>query len=408
MKSIAPILSLLAIPGLLSAEVVDGNKGELVLKHAADKEGDAPLPQEVNPVFTSSLYQQLRRTEGNVFFSPHSITEAMAMVHAGSGGNTATQIAKALNFRDKAPQVAHKLSRQREFFALTLNHGDNALNIANALCVTGNPPEQAYQDLIRKEYDGELFAGGLDKINAWVSKKTEGNIDKILEQLSPHSACVLLNAVYFKGKWQTPFKSRHTHKAPFHVADDQEVRVDMMMREGSYRVLREQGFIAVELPYQTSVSMILILPDKADGMEKLDWNYGNGKLTNLHNDLADAPMERAKLYLPKFKIATEYDLVQPMKDLGIKDAFSFEKSDFKIMYGQSQVRIAQIKHKATLEVDEAGSVAAAATAVELKEKSAMRPKPTPEIRMDRPFLVVISERRSGNSLFMGRISDPTK
>ena len=422
MKTIPSILTLAAIPGLLSAEVVDGNKGELVEPRVrpmtvADIEGRKgrtvsrsiiAVPQDINPGFAPGLYAQLSQEEGNVFFSPYSITEAMAMVHSGAGGNTATEIANALSIDGDQKTLAQRLLNQRRFLMAQANKDDNKLNIANALCVTGMAPEQAYQDLVRKQFQGELFAGGLDKINGWVKEKTEGKIEKILEELSPDSVCVLLNAVYFKGKWQTPFKSRMTHKAPFFKADGKEVKVDMMTREGGFRVLRDNGLTAVDLPYQTSSSMVLIQPDKAGGMEALEKRLNEGLLTDLGHRLSQSRMERAKLYLPKFKIATEYDLIPAMKELGVKDAFGFAKSDFKAMYAKSSIKIAQIKHKATLEVDEAGSVAAAATAVEMVRKSAAIRPPAAQIRFDRPFLVLIREKTTGTNLFVGRINDPTK
>ena len=362
--------------------------------------------EDINPDFTPNLYAQLRESEGNVFFSPYSITEAMAMVHAGAGGNTATEIAKALSIGGGQKTVSQRLQELRKHLMAVANQDDNKLNIANALCVTGKTPEQAYQGIVRQQFGGEIFSGGLGKINGWVKEKTEGNIEKILDQLSPNSACVLLNAVYFKGNWQDSFEARRTHKAPFHLADGKKVDVDMMKRKGRIKVLRDKGFVAVELPYQTRASMVLILPENADGMAALETNFCGAKLQDLGKRLASSGEEKIELYLPKFKIETEYDLVKPMQNLGIVDAFSFKKSDFKVMYGDSEVCIGQIKHKATLEVDEKGSVAAAATAVEIRGKSL--PPPTPKIRFDRPFLLMIRDRDSGTNLFMGRINNPNQ
>ena len=164
--------------------------------------------------------------------------------------------------------------------------------------------------------------------------------------------------------------------------------------------------LALELPYQTSASMVLIQPDKADGMAALEKSFQEGQLLDLGQRLSTAPMERAKLYLPKFKIATSYDLIPAMQNMGVKDAFGFEKSDFKTMYAKSEIMIAQIKHKATLEVDEMGSVASAATAVEMVRKSASIRPSVAQIRFDRPFLVLIRERTTGANLFAGRINNP--
>ena len=165
-----------------------------------------------------------------------------------------------------------------------------------------------------------------------------------------------------------------------------------------------KGFIAVELPYQTRASMVLILPEKADGMAALKKNFSEATLQNLGKRLASSGEEEIELYLPQFKIETEDDLVKPMRNLGTVDAVNFDRVDFKAMFSDRKVRIGLIKHKATLEVDEKGSVATAATAVEIIGRSC--PRPTPQIRFDRPFLVMIRDRDSGTNLFMGRINDP--
>ena len=363
--------------------------------------------EDINPTFTANLYAQLRQAEGNVFFSPYSITEAMAMVYAGAGGNTADEIAKGLSFEGDPQTVVKRLQSQRKHLMAVANLKDNKLNIANALCVTGMTPAMAYQNIVRQQFGGEIFSGGLDKINGWVKNKTEGKIEKILDHLDPNSACVLLNAVYFKGNWQDSFQTRNTHKAPFFLTGGKKVEVDMMMREGRIKVLRDSGFVAVELPYQTRASMVLILPKEAKGMATLEKDFSEAKLQDLGKRLASSREEKIELYLPKFKIKTKYDLVKPMQNLGIADAFSFERAKFKLMYGDKKVCISQIKHKATLEVDEKGSVATAATAIEVYGDSAVF-NFTPVIRFDRPFLVMLRDRDSGTNLFMGRINDPTQ
>ncbi len=363
-------------------------------------------PPDINPAFSAHLYQQLHSGDGNVFFSPYSISEAMGMVYAGSGGNTATEIAKALSFGQDTKALGPQMQEFRRQLMAQVNQKDNKLNIANALCVTGKSPLQGYQDTVRQQYDGEIFSGGLDPINEWVKKKTEGHIEKILEELSQDSACVLLNAVYFKGNWKTSFNVDATHKADFHLPSGKTAEVDMMTREDSFKVLRDKGMIAVELPYQTSASMVLIMPDKAEGMKELENSFNEVMIQNLCKNLQGRKVESAKLFMPKFKLATSYDLIEPLKQLGMVDAFD-GKADFKAMYGEIKVKISQIKHKATLEVDEKGSVASAVTAAEITRERASISPPTPQICFDRPFLVLIRENTTGTNLFMGRINNPT-
>ncbi|MFZ9938027.1 MAG: serpin family protein [Luteolibacter sp.] len=374
----------------------------LGLAHA---ETATPAARELNPDFTPALYQQLKTGEGNVFFSPYSITEAMAMVHAGAGGNTATEIAKALAFGEgRAEDIAKRSEALRAQLA-KLNQGENKLRVANALCVTGVPPQESFQKLVRTRYEGEVFSGDLDKINGWVKKKTEGKIEKILDKLSEDSACVILNAVYFKGNWMTPFDAGNTRKAAFHRKAEDPVEVDMMSREDSYPVLQDKGVIAVELLYANGASMVLVMPGKADGMAALEEQLSAPFVAGLCADLRKTQPKEINLSVPKFKVATKYGLIPAMKELGMVDAFAEERADFKAMYDKTPVSIAQIVHKATLEVDEKGSVAAAATAVEIQANSIT--EGPPEIRFDRPFLVLIRDQATGTTLFMGRINDPT-
>jgi serpin B len=369
---------------------------------AAQAETATPEARELNPDFTPALFRQLKAGEGNVFFSPYSITEAMAMVHAGAGGNTADEIVKAMALGEgSAEDIAQRSGALRAQLA-KLNQGENKLRVANALCVTGATPLESYQNLLRSRYDGELFSGGLDAINGWVNKKTEGKIEKILEKLSPDSACVILNAVYFKADWVTSFDAGATVKAKFQRPGADPVEVDMMRSESSYRTLWDKGLIAVELPYKNGASMVLVMPDKADGMAALEDRLGARFLQETCDKLRKRNAHQAVVQVPKFKVATQYDLIPTMKQLGMSDAFEMARADFKAMYGKTPVQISQIVHKATLEVDEKGSVATAATAVEMQKESGPA-----RIRFDRPFLVLIRDQATGTTLFMGRINDPS-
>jgi len=360
---------------------------------------------ELNPAFTTDLYQQLRGTEGNVFFSPCSITQAMGMAYMGAKGDTAAEFAKAMSLSGSQKNLPGQMEHWRNTLQGSANVNNDKLRIANALCVTGEVPLQSYQDLVRQKFGGELFAGGLEEINGWVNKKTEGNIEKILESLDPNSACVILNAVYFKGSWKTPFSPSDTRERDFHVTADKSVKVPMMSREGHCAVVRNERYIAVELPYKTSCSMVLMMPTKAEDFGKLEAGLNEELVRKICVDLKGAAQE-IDLAMPRFKIATEYNLVPAMNQLGLAKAFDMDQADFSAMYERDDIAIGQIVHKATLEVDEQGSVATAATAIEMAANSISMP--TPSIHFDRPFIVLIRENNTNTTLFMGRISDPTK
>ena len=367
----------------------------------------AKPPVELNPAFAPLLYDQLRSREGNVWFSPYSITEAMAMVHEGAKGNTVTEIASAMQFPKGSSEMGSHLHTQREYLMKHLNEGDNSFAIANGLCITGSPPLKSYQEVLRKQYDAEIFPGDLDKINGWVKEKTQGEIDTILDSLENDTACVILNAVYFKGVWREEFNTSLTHKADFHVSAEKSVKVDMMKREGSIQTHQNADLIAVSLPYQNGSCMVLIQPTKRGELSELEEKLNADGMEQIFQEL-NPTKGRAKpvdLYLPKFKLSSKYSLIKPLSAMGIRDAFVLDKADFSARHSKP-VYISDIIHKATLEVDEAGSVAAAATAVVMKTKSAAV-EMTPKIRFDQPFLVMIRDQATNSTLFMGRVSDPT-
>lgn len=198
---------------------------------------------------------------------------------------------------------------------------------------------------------------------------------------------VARQSVYFKGTWKQGFNPRTT-------------------REGEYAVVRDDAWVAVELPYQTSASMVLVMPMEAGGFGALEKQFGEDETHRiLFKELEKArnhPRE-IDLMVPKFKIETECDLVPAMRALGMQKAFLGNQADFGAMYDRNDISIARIKHKATLEVDEAGTVATAVTAliVELGEASMVD-----RIHFNRPFLVFIRENQTQTTLFMGRISNP--
>jgi len=376
---------------------------------AADAPSGSPIQTLVkgNNAFAVSLYRTLGTSGGNLFFSPYSVSTALAMTYAGACGTTASQMQKALELRlaqDRVPLAFKKLGQALEESARDSGH---KLTIANGLCLTGGDVSQKFKALLQSHYDAELFGGGLDEINGWVKKKTEGKIETILEQLDPNSVCVLLNAIYFKGVWQNRFDKDRTHEAPFRLSATEQVTTALMHRKGNYRLLAKQGFQALALPYKAeAMSMIVLLPQDVGGLPELEKQLTDN-LSQWLAELDKTPEQQIEVFLPKLTLETGYDLVQPCKDLGIKDAFSMGKdADFCGMgWKKGDLWISQIKHKAVVEVNEEGTEAAAATAVEMATKSIQRPT---VFRADHPFVLLIQDRQTGSILFMGRVANPAK
>jgi len=359
-----------------------------------------------NSAFAVKLYQQLGKAGGNLFFSPFSVSSALGMTFAGARENTAAEMKAALSFALDQEQLHDSFRQLNEKLASVANNDGQKLNIANGLCLTGGDVSEEFKALLQKNYGAELFAGDLEKINGWVKTKTESKIEKILEMLDPDSVCVLLNAIYFKGIWESQFDEKQTKEAPFRLSETENVNVPFMYQKASFRLIEKDDFQAIAMPYKgKSLSMIAVLPQKVDGLAGLEKDLSPEKIEAWLAELDSASEETVKLYLPKFKFETGYDLVSAFTALGMKDAFdTVGAADFSGMgWPKGKLWISQIKHKAFVEVNEEGTEAAAATAVEMATKSISM---DPVFKADRPFIFMIRDNSIGSILFMGRVANP--
>ncbi|MRR06520.1 MAG: serpin family protein [Deltaproteobacteria bacterium] len=358
-----------------------------------------------NSAFAVKLYRELGASDGNLFFSPYSISSALGMTYAGARGVTAKEMKSTLDFsldQDALPPAFKLLNRE---LAATASKTGQKLNIANALVLTGGDVSGEFKATLKNYFDAKIFGGGLDSINGWVKQKTEGKIEKILDKLDPNSVCVLLNAIYFKGTWASQFKKSSTHDAPFNLSADKQVTVPMMYQKNDFKLLEGKDFQAVSLPYQgKSLSMVVFLPRTVNGLAALERQFTDQSLTDWLAKLDEQPVQKVELFLPRFKLETKYDLVSPFTMMGMKEAFELSKADFRGMgWPKGRLFISQIKHKAFVEVNEEGTEAAAATAVEMATKSIRQ---NPVFRADHPFFCLIRDNESGSILFMGRIVNP--
>jgi serpin B len=438
------VSSLMVVTALLGAPFTTASAQEKTLAEAYNASGQA-------------LFHSFARKSGNIVFSPYSIGTAMAMALSGARGATEAEMAKvlrqtlprsameeangkliaALNAYDKSavpaecpkglsaegaeckgPREADKGCPFPARFDGTQCIGpaklppSAKLAIADALMLTraGNVIAPEYVALLKDKYGAEVFRNAqLADINAWVNRKTEGKIDKIIERLDEKAPAVLLNAVYFKASWLSVFDKRDTRDEAFHLTPSHKVKVPMMHKTASYAVLSQPGFRAISMPYAVrQLSMVVVVPDKIDGVHEVSAQLDAGKLSQLITAVHTAPFKRVELALPRFKAAYGADLVPPFQAAGMKLAFS-DHADFSGMTGQpvekGSLKIGQIAHRAVIEVEEEGTEAAAATAIVMVPTAAMPQTPEP-FRVDRPFLFYIVDQPSGAVLFQGRINDP--
>ena len=356
--------------------------------------------------FGWDLYARLRGSEKgkNVFVSPYSIATAMAMCQDGAKGNTEKELAQALHL-DLAKEQLHPAFQKLAHDLQTTS--DVKIRIANALAITGGGVRDEFKSLLHLSYDAELFsAADVGPINAWVKRKTEGKIPMILDALDPNSVAVILNAIYFKGNWLVQFDPNLTQEQPFELGAGKEVNAPLMYRKGRVKLMETPGFQAVELSYRgDAFSMVVLLPIKIDGLPGLERSLNAENFKSWIARLDKSRKQEVELYLPKFKVATEYNLTPTFQRLGVKDAFQEGKADFSGIAGTpGSVSIGKIVHKAFVEVNEEGTEAAAATAVEGHVRLAGHR--SPEFRADHPFLFLIRHKPTGAVLFVGRLLNP--
>jgi serpin B len=369
-----------------------------------------------NTAFALELYRRIGAAPGNLFCSPYSVSSALAMTYAGARGETAEQMARALRFT--LPQA--RLHPAFNALGLALaRRGEGAegrdgkgfrLHMANAIWgQVGSAFVPSFLDVLAESYGAGLhvvdFVQAPDEargiINGWVAERTEDRIKDILPEgaLGSSTRLVLTNAIYFNAAWQFPFEEEETTPGSFTLADGSAVSVPMMTNHAQVRYGEGDGYEALELPYDGGeLSMVLVLPSELGGFEAgLDPERLDGVLASLGS-------RSVTMALPRFKIASTLDLAPPLEDLGMPAAFS-DHADFSGMSVQGGLFITDVLHEAFVSVNEAGTEAAAATAVVIGETSAPEPA---AIRFDRPFLFVIRDRATGAILFVGRVADPSR
>jgi|WetSurMetagenome_2_1015567.scaffolds.fasta_scaffold175863_1 serpin B len=371
-----------------------------------------------NNTFALNLYRALQNNEGNLFFSPSSISEALAMAYAGARGQTETDMSKALQFnllQNELHPAFNLLSRDLAMRGQGAKGKDGEgfrLHIVNATWGQKNYTFlSSYLDTLAINYDAGLrlvdFSGNPEQsrntINDWISQQTENKIKDLIPSgaIDALTRLVLTNAIYFNAAWAKPFDTALTVPQPFYLISGNPVTVSMINQNTSFKYAESDLYQAVELPYDgQELSMLIILP--ATG--KLSDFESSFKESVLANIISDLKPNEVQLALPKFEFESSLGLKQSLESLGMGDAFS-DKADFSGINGAHDLYIQDVLHKAYVSVDEAGTEAAAASAVIIGLSS--MPSKTYEMTVNRPFLFLIRDNATGSIIFLGRVLDPT-
>jgi serpin B len=404
------LAAVLAISGCSRAQAP--GPGPVVTKPTEAK----PVTPEIvkgNTVFALDLYAKLREGEGNLFLSPMSISTALGMTYAGARGKTAEEMSAVLHLpadQEKAHEALGSLTGELN----TLAEAEGVrVSIANALWgQKGYAFRDEFLATVKKHYGGGL--GEVDfarpeaaraTINAWVEKYTQDKIKDLIPEgvLDAMTRLVLTNAIYFKGDWESPFEKHATHDAPFHLSADKQVQAPLMFQEERFPYAKAEGLQVLEMPYKGGrMSMVIVLPDKVDGLSAVEKEFTPA---NLEKWLGALKPTELYVYVPKFETTAQFELNKTLAGMGMSLAFDVEKADLSGMTTTEKLFISNVIHKAWVRVDEKGTEAAAATAVVAKGTAGPL-EPPPTFRADHPFFFLIRDTKTGSILFMGRVVNP--
>ena len=372
---------------------------------------------DTNTVFALDVYRQLRNQSGNVFFSPYSISTALAMVYAGARGRTETEMADAMHLSLPADEMHKAFQAIGEHLDDVQSRGRVTLLTANsAWCEKNYSVNQSFLDLTRTYYGAEIrkvdfhsdVSGACRQISDWAESKTKGKIPGAVQpsQISHNTKLVLCNAIYFKGQWKTQFKSKDTLPKPFFVTKDHTVSVPMMHLKTPVKTveLDDAPVSLLELPYiGDNISMIVILPNKFDGLADIEQQFTFDHLHEWLDALDRTSTTRISIEFPRFRMEDEADLVPILKALGMSSLFDIAHADLSGIDSKNNLFIDAAFQRAFVEVTETGTEAAATTWFAANAKSKAE-----SFHVNHPFLFFIRDNGSGTILFLGRVVDPTK
>jgi serpin B len=400
-----------------AGEVLESDKERITSPNVTQSE--QALLVEGNSAFAFELYRALKGKGDNIFYSPYSISLALAMTYAGANGETAQQMADTLQFMLEQERL-HPAFNWLDAELAKRGQGAQGkdgkgfrLNIANA--IWGQKDYEflpAFLDVLAENYGAGLrildFRTETEKsrvaINDWVSDQTEERITDLIPPgaITELTRLVLTNAIYFNAAWENPFDKKMTANGPFYLLDGGQVTVPMMKQTESFGYAEGEGYQAVELPYDgNELSMVILLPASGNFQA-----FGKGlQAQQVDAIIKDLQNTRVTLTMPQFKFESQFSLKDTLAEMGMPDAFSPDDADFSGMTGNPELFISDVVHKAFVAVDEDGTEAAAATAVIVGTTSAPTEPPV-AVTLDRPFIFLIRDIQTGAILFIGRVLNP--
>ena len=365
--------------------------------------------------FCLKLYAKLTEgsDESNVFFSPASISIALAMIYAGTKGNTAKEVEQLLNW--DTPKTVHKMMKSLQ--ERILSSAGVELHLANRLWAQeGFTILKLYTDQLKSQYQAEMGAADFQRkseearkdINQWVEEKTNAKIKDMLDSgaLGPDTKLVLVNAVYFKGLWEQEFLKEHSVDWDFKINTSNTCKVTLMNKTAQFMYAKSKDLACqiLKLKYkQSDMAMMVFLPDEVDGLPELEKKLDVTELKRCSTMLSSTKL---RVSIPKFTANCKFALKHILGKLGILSLFSSQDADLSGVTGNKGLFVTEAIHQAFVDVNEQGTEAAAATAMMMAPTCIPTLDPPPHFLADHPFLFFIQSGQSGAILFAGKIVRP--
>jgi len=370
---------------------------------------------EADNSFGFKLFKELNAemADSNVFISPLSISMALGMTYNGAAGSTEEAMRTTLEFGDLSMDEINESYKSLIELLMGID-SDVEFNIANSIWYKYDRDfKQDFFERCDEYFDARV--SGLDfsqneavkdTINNWVEENTNGKIKDILDYVPPLAVMYLVNAIYFNGAWTYQFNEEDTEDEPFYLPGGGTKECKMMEVKSLFKYFEDSSLQAIDIPYGTgNYSMTVILPVYGEDIGQFIVGLTQEKWNEWISGFSE---DSVNLFLPKLKLEYKTDslLKEVLKDMGMEIAFDPDRANFTDMADPSDIWIGRVIHKTFLEIDEEGTEAAAATVVEMWEKSAAPGSDHPTMRIDRPYIFAIRENHSGTILFIGKIVDP--
>ncbi|NWZ64085.1 ZPI inhibitor, partial [Acrocephalus arundinaceus] len=332
--------------------------------------------------FGFNLYRKIAMThDNNVIISPLSVSALMSVYMMAAKGETYRQIVKGLNLHSVKDRVDHQ--HLPALFKQLIGN------------ITMN------EEFLLLQVDFENLTQAKIFINQNINKTTKGKIPGLFEELDRHNKLVLVDYVFFKGKWVYPFNSKFTEMETFHINKYRSVQVPMMFKSDKINSTFDENLrcTVIKIPYKGNAHMLIVIPEKEG-----DYISIEDHLTTelVESWLGNMKTRKVDISFPKFKLEQKYKMKKLLQGLGIKKLFT-RSADLSHLTDHEYVAVSQVVQKAVIEVDEEGTEAAAATGSEITAFTV-----PPVIKVDRPFLFMIFEETFKTLLFIGRVVDPTE